>query len=421
MKRFAPVLIVAVVASLAVGAFAMRANLARASGGGGQHAPIVIASDSDFTSCSCVVSGTGTTTNPYVIGPWTINNANDTAVSIDGTHLTKSFELLNLTIAGNSTSTDTAILFNHINPGGSQTIVAKVYGIQTSIQTNNIGIQVENSSYITLDGAGENSRGGGTGNNAGVINKNSEGAVDIENSSHITVEGWQLSTNGDDGNPDWIGFDPGLSHWHVGGVRLFGSSYCTIDHNSANNDTSVSFTVFNSNHNTISNNAAAYPFTTNFLVTDGSAYNTITGNDASTADFIGFLVADPLPGSATLNTYGATHDNTITSNRIHTDGPIGNELSPVDITPAFIGGIVLLNGTYNNQIRNNNTFASFGSDLGWAQAVPDSSTAIGVVTYPPTLHCNVTASEGGGGVANLNGNVWTGNTFQTIDSCLPTQ
>jgi hypothetical protein len=111
----------------------------------------------------------------------------------------------------------------------------------------------------------------------------------------------------------------------------------------------------------------------------------------------------------------------ITGNTIHTDGPIGNELSPVDITPAFLGGIVVLNGTYNNTISSNQTWGSFGSDLAWAQAVPSKSSAIGVVTYPPTLHCNVTASEGGGGTANLNGNHWTGNTFQTIDACLPAQ
>jgi hypothetical protein len=41
--------------------------------------------------------------------------------------------------------------------------------------------------------------------------------------------------------------------------------------------------------------------------------------------------------------------------------------------------------------------------------VPDISSAIGVVTYRPTLYCNVTASEGGGGIANYDGNSWTGN------------
>jgi hypothetical protein len=29
--------------------------------------------------------------------------------------------------------------------------------------------------------------------------------------------------------------------------------------------------------------------------------------------------------------------------------------------------------------------------------------------------------EEGGGVSNLNGNVWKGNAYKTIDSCLPAQ
>jgi hypothetical protein len=62
-----------------------------------------------------------------------------------------------------------------------------------------------------------------------------------------------------------------------------------------------------------------------------------------------------------------------------------------------------------------------GTDLAWAQAAPNYNTTIGVDNYPPTLHCNVTASERGGGVSNLNGNAWTGNIYQTIDPCLPAQ
>jgi hypothetical protein len=414
LVSFVPRAIMAIVALMAMLFFA---GITHASGG---HAPISIKSDADFTSCGCVVSGDGSTGSPYIIGPWTINNVNKVAVFIDGTSLTKSFELLNLTIAGNSTSTDTGIVLNHINPGGTQAIVALVSGVQTSIQTNNVGVLVENSNYVTLDGKGENPKGPGIAETgAGTINKNMSGAIDVENSSHITIKGWQTSTNGGDNKPDWIGLDP--DSWGVGGVRFFGVTYSTIDHNAANNDTDVSYSLFNSNHNTVSNNTADYPFTMNYLITDGSSYNTLDSNEGSTGDFIGLLLADPLPGSKTLSTYGASHDNIIKNNTIHTDGPIGNELQPVDITPAFLGGIVVLNGTYDNSITNNQTWGSFGSDLAWAQAVQDSSSAIAVKTYPPTLHCNVTASEGGGGVANLNGNVWTGNTFQLIDPCLPAQ
>ena len=60
--------------------------------GGGAQSPIRIQSDSDFFACECVSSGTGTQSDPYVIGPLTINNVSGTAVSIDGTNLTKSLQ-----------------------------------------------------------------------------------------------------------------------------------------------------------------------------------------------------------------------------------------------------------------------------------------------------------------------------------------
>ena len=412
MKRFAPVLIMALVASLAVGAFLAHSKLSHAASG-----PILIQSNSDFTTCGCVSSGSGTTASPYIIGPLSISHASGDAITIDGTNVTKSFELLNVTLTSNS---GTGIVLNHINPSGTQGISASVFGTATSIQSNNVGILVENSSYVTLDGGNANPNGQGIGNGAvGTINKNASGAINVENSGHITVKGWQLSTNGPSIQPNWITLDPSASFWAVGGVRFFGVTSSTIDHNAANNDTDNSYNLFNSSHNTVSNNTADYPFTMNYLITDGSSYNTISNNEGSTGDFIGLLVADPLPGTSILATYGASHDNAITGNTIHTDGPTGTEIH-AGVAPGFLGGIVVLNGTYNNQILNNTTFASFGTDLAWAQVVP-ASTPIGVDNFPPTLHCNVTASEGGGGVANHNGNVWTGNTFTTIDPCLPAQ
>lgn len=82
---------------------------------------------------------------------------------------------------------------------------------------------------------------------------------------------------------------------------------------------------------------------------------------------------------------------------------------------------MLLNGTYDNHITNNQTWASFGSDLAWAQAEPDANSAIGVLTYPLPLHCNVTRYDGPAPRPSRNGNVWTGNTYQHIDPCLPAQ
>ncbi|HEY6971633.1 MAG TPA: hypothetical protein VJA94_20650 [Candidatus Angelobacter sp.] len=385
------------------------------------HAPIIIQSDADFANCFCVSSGSGTAGNPYVIGPWAIKSGGGNAVYIDGANLTKSFQLNNLKISGQSATTDQGIVLNHINPSGAQTVVAQVYGPQTSIQNTNVGIVVENSNYVTLDGAGANPKGAGIASTgAGTINGNLSGAIDVENSGHIMVRGWQLSASGVDHNPDYVNWDPGVQFWGVGGVRFFSVTNSIIDHNAANNDTDVCFALFHSSFNQVTYNTADYPFTHNILITDGSSYNTVSYNDTGTGDFFNIMVADPLPGSRTLKTYGASHDNMISYNLSHSAGPTGSEIK-ANITPAFLGGIVLLNGTYNNQVINNQTWADSGADLVWAQAVPNSSTPIGVTTYPPTLNCNVTASEGGGGVSNLNGNVWKGNTFQAIAPCLPPQ
>jgi hypothetical protein len=236
---FVPRAIIVIVVLATIGAFRADAGVAQAANGG--HAQLDIQSDGDFTTCSCVASESGTASNPYIIGPLAINNADGDALSIDGTKLTKSFELLNLTIAGNSAATDTGIVLNHINPGGSQAIVALVYGVQTSIHTNNVGILVEHSSYVTLDGAGENPTGPDISNQgAGTLNKNMSGAIDVESSSHITIQEWQMSTNGPSITPDWVTLDPTVSNWAVDGVRFFGVTSSTIDHNAANNDTDVS-------------------------------------------------------------------------------------------------------------------------------------------------------------------------------------
>jgi parallel beta-helix repeat protein len=405
---------------LVFGRLAPHGNTVHAAGG--SHAPIVIANDSDFQICNCVLSGSGTTADPYIIGPWTINStgSGDTAVSVDGTLLTKSFNLFNLTIAGNGSSSSTGIVLNHINPSGQKTISAAVSGIQTSIQSNGVGIVVENSNYVTLDGGGANAGGPGIANSgAGTINKNFVGAIDIENSNNVAVTGWQFSANGQDNTPDYVAFDPSLANWGVGAVRVFGSNNTLIDHNAANNCTTVSFSIFNSNYNTISNNTADYPFTNNVLITDGSSFNAVSNNVFGTADFVGILVADPLPGTATLNQYGPSHDNVIQGNVDHSDGPTGVEVHN-GIAPSFIGGIVVLNGTYNNTIAGNQV-SEPGGDLVWAQVIPDPNSAIGVAVAPPVIHCNVTVSEGGGGVANHNGNVWAGNTAKHIDACISQQ
>jgi hypothetical protein len=406
---------------LIVVAALMLAGASGAAAGGDAHPSISIQIDTDFGACNCVRSGLGTPNNPYIIGPWSINNVAGDAVHIDGANLTKSFVLSNMTIAGNGTPTSRGIVLININPGGKPTLFAAVQGQATSIQHADVGIYVHNSSYVILDGGGANPNGAGVGETgAGTINKHQSGAIDIENSSHVTITGWQMSASGPSIQPDWVTLDPSVAIWSVGGVRFFKVADSVIDHNAFNNCSNNSVSLFASNSNTVSNNAADYPFTMNFLVADGSSYNTLSGNVASTGDFIGYMIADPLQGTPTLTTYGSSHDNVMMNNISHTDGPTGTEIHS-GVVPAFLGGFVILNGAYNNKIKNNQDWASTGAGFVWAQAVPDSSTPIGVSNYPPVIHCNVTDSGGGGGIANLNGNTWSGNVTKTIDPCIPNQ
>jgi len=75
------------------------------------------------------------------------------------------------------------------------------------------------------------------------------------------------------------------------------------------------------------------------------------------------------------------------------------KLFKAGIAPSFVGDFVVLNGTYGNQIINNQSWSSTAlPTFAWAQAVLNSGTPIGVDIAPPVLRCNVTASEGGGGV-----------------------
>ncbi len=408
---------VLLVASL-LGCLALTLSLAGSAIGAAsfpKHAPISITSDTDFSNCGCVVSGSGSPGNPYVIGPWSINNANGAAVTIDGNGgLTKSFDLHNLVIAGNSTPHSEGIVLNHVN------VPSSVSGSQTSIQTVGTGILVEHSSYVTLDGGGANTSAPGVTSGGGVINKDSMGAIDVENSNHITIRGWKLSADGADGTPDFLGFnpDPGnlLGVWNVGGVRFFGVDHSTVDHNAANNDTSVSYSLFDSWNDTISNNTANYPYTTNVLITDGSHDNQIIGNALATGDFFGILIADPLPGYEPLGYAGPSYNNLVQGNTDHSDGPTGTEKA-AGVAPSFVGGIVVLNGAPYNTIKNNTGWAQAGGGLVWAQAIP-ASTPIGVATDPPIIHCNVTVSDGGSSLANGNGNVWTGNSVQAQDPCI---
>ena len=112
-------------------------------------------------NCACVSGGDGSAGHPFVVGPWAINKINGIGVSIDGTNLTKSFVIWNLTVGGNGTDSSTGIVLKNINRGPYRYFAA-VEGAQTTIQSVGVGIQVDSSSDVTLDGGGANPKGVGS-------------------------------------------------------------------------------------------------------------------------------------------------------------------------------------------------------------------------------------------------------------------
>jgi hypothetical protein len=358
--------------------------------------PIHINGNDGFAACGCASQVGGV----WVIGPWSISGAPGDGVSIE--NVTVPFQLLNMTV---NKSQGAGIRLNGVNGGGA-TVIA---GTQTSLQNNNIGIVIEKSTNLVADGGGANPNGRGivASGNAGTINKNYLGGIDVENSSFVTIRGWQLSANGQDGTPDWVTFDPGPAHWSIGGVRFLTVTSSVIDHNSANNDTSISYSLWNSSHNVVSWNTGDYPFTTNLLLANGSSSNQVDQNSFGTADFVGILVADPLLPSS----FGSSSHNAITNNIVHTSGPTGAEIKSGE-APDFVGGIVVLNSASSNFVSSNQLWSNSGTDLKWAQETLDPSSPTGVRSYPLTAVCNVPPY----GVP-FNGNAWFGNSFRTQDIC----
>ncbi len=145
--------------------FAFPAESAFATGAGA-HAAITITSNAGFSACSCVTSGNGTAASPFVIGPWSINapsgGTSGWSVKIDNSKgkITDYFNIFGISSNYNNTnSTDPTIWLVDVSTATSIT------GTNANPTTGNnlgIGIELDNSSNISIDGVDYN-KGNGTG------------------------------------------------------------------------------------------------------------------------------------------------------------------------------------------------------------------------------------------------------------------
>src|SRR5215469_678898 len=145
--------------------------------GTGGHAAITITSDAGFTSCGCVTSGKGTPASPFVIGPWTISapsgGTGGWSVKIDNSKglITDSFNIVGISSTYNDTNpSDPTIWLDGVK---TATTISGTSAHPTAGNGLGMGIELDNSSNISIDGVSYN-KGNGTG-------------VFINNSSNVSV------------------------------------------------------------------------------------------------------------------------------------------------------------------------------------------------------------------------------------------
>ena len=141
----------------------------------GGHAAITITSNAGFSTCGCVTSGNGTAASPFIIGPFSIpapsGGTGGWSVKIDnsGGGITDYFN-----ISGISST------YNDTNPSDPTIWLVNVHTATTMSGTsgNNlgIGIELDNSSNISIDNVSYNK-----GNGIGVF-VNGSSNVSINNS-----------------------------------------------------------------------------------------------------------------------------------------------------------------------------------------------------------------------------------------------
>ena len=172
-----------------------------------QHAAIVINGNDpteSFAKCECA-TGSGTKTDPYVIGPWAITSENSTsgaAVAVE--NVTADFTITG--ISANYTDTDhpshAVIYLSNVHPTDSA-MVSNV-----SANEDGTGVEIDSSSNITLSSVS--------------VNKMNGTGLRILDSNHITsINGKYKATHDElaaaSHNADGL-YAAGSDHLQIGGV-----------------------------------------------------------------------------------------------------------------------------------------------------------------------------------------------------------
>jgi len=195
MRRPLPLVLSALTALVAALA---GASVATASG----HAAITITKNSDFQSCACVTSGSGSASSPYVIGPWAISapsgGSTGWAVKVDNSNggVTAFFTVTGISANYNDTvPTDPIIWLVGVHQA---TTVSSI-----SANGDGTGLELDASSNITVDNMN--------------FNKMTGHAAFFNGASNINMS-----------NSKWKATQDGVAPHQADGLYALNSSYLNI-------------------------------------------------------------------------------------------------------------------------------------------------------------------------------------------------
>ncbi len=121
------------------------------------HPAITIARDTDFQGCACVTSGSGTPSDPYVIGPWLITapSPGGWALKVDNLRdrVTKSFAVAGITAGYDDRDPSHPLVW--LVKVTIATTVANVVG-----NNDGIGVLLDGVAHVALDGISVNKMNG---------------------------------------------------------------------------------------------------------------------------------------------------------------------------------------------------------------------------------------------------------------------
>ena len=315
MRRFVFLTVTALV--VAVGAPV--ASLAASPAGASQHGAITITSEGDFTApgsatgCACVTAGNGTPGSPYVIGPWAITapSPDGYAVKVAGGGITSSFTITGISANYSAVPrTDPVIVLDHVNNLSGTTIS------NISANEDGRGVELDSSSYVTLDQLS--------------FNKMTGNSVFINDSSHVTMSNSKLKSTADGQVPHNA---DGLYALNSAYLSIGGVAACPKSQICNSFDYNTGFGVYLQNtHDVIIDHATANAADTGGYILDNASNVTLENSTGGG----GGPICITLNGQRTFTGY-------------YTD---------------LQGGLLLINGSHNNAIHDDQFAANTGVSIG---------------------------------------------------------